>query len=125
MLWHPKEELEALGPPRRKDLIWAAIAFVILPFVILYQISSIIRAVRDDFIVISKTLAISATAASEPIKFGAGIAIHVVVLAFLFTMLWAASLWFSTGSTTVEGDAGRRSSLSGMAALGRKLPLAF
>jgi hypothetical protein len=73
MLWHPKEELDSLGPPRRKDLIWASIAFAILPFGILYQVSLLIRAVRDGT--------------------GADIAVRVAVLGFLLLMLWAAALW--------------------------------
>lgn len=93
MIWHSKADLERLGPPLRKDILWVSMVIIPLMAQLGAEIIRLVDAFNGKPLIISKVLGISITWGASPVQYVLGWVFHLVLLALLALGLWGCSLW--------------------------------
>ena len=93
MIWHTKMDLERLGPPTRKDMLWVAIAVALLVTQLGAEIIRLVDAFKGKPLIISKVLGIFITWETSPAQYVLGWMFHLVLLTLIAVGLWGCSLW--------------------------------
>ena len=93
MIWHSKTDLERLGPPTRKEMLWVAIVFLLLVAQLGGEIIRLVDAFNGQPLIISKVLGIFSTWDASPVQYILGLVFHLVLLILLVLGLWGCSLW--------------------------------
>ena len=94
MLLHSRSELEAEGPPSRKELFWAAAATPLLLFQIIIWSKRVIDGFRGQPLQLSIFFEIEALKSDPNWHFAVVVGIYIVCIAFAALLLWACTLQF-------------------------------
>lgn len=92
MLWNSRSELEAQGPPTRKDKFWAIVVTPLLIAQIASMIRRIVVALQGEPFQISIFIPIEVTRSGSSWQFAAVIAFYAMLIVFLTIILWACAL---------------------------------